>query len=1026
MMKNGEFKKVIRYCLIRLCCAGYLILGMASSALAESPKLVIKSPANNGSYAYATNLPFLADVTDAEDGVLTGNKVVWISDLDGFLGYGISFTKSSLSLGEHAIIVTATDSDGNETINEMSITINNEAPTVLITSPTDNSQNAYGTVMAFLASATDREDGVLTGQSVVWESDQDGFLGFGNSFTISDLSIGTHDITVTATDSVGEKGSDSISLTINNQAPKVLITSPANNSKIIYGRVVAFLANVTDIEENVLTGQSVVWRSDRDGFLGFGTSFTKSSLSVGLHVITVTATDDHGQEAETSITVTVGNDAPKVAITTPADNSNHFYDSVVVFVANATDREDTVLAGQSVVWRSDRDGLLGYGISLTKERLSVGTHVITVTATDSYGQESSTSITITVGNASPKIFLRLPVENSIHAFGSSITFLADITDREDGSLSGDSIVWISDQDGFFAYGSSFSTSELSVGTHGITVTATDSADLATSFTFTITVGDGAPDSVEIVKPEDGQSFTLGEYIEFEGTAMDGEDGALSGDHLIWTSNLESRVIGTGEIFGTENLSPGRHLISLTATDSTNASIVDFIMITVENNAPEPLIASPFDGTVVQDTDQVHFSGSASDGDGGTLSGNALIWRSDLDGLLGSGREASAILSPGRHVISLTAKDTYGKEATATINVSVNTTQQSLPMTLSSSYVTLALGQVGTYFVSGGAPPYRYEKNYPHIAEMEINGNEIRVTPDHMGDTVFQIFDHDNNTQTLHMSVTDTVETFPSADAGADLTVLEGSTVTLDGSNSTPGAYGISSWQWQQITEDKASIVTLFYKEATQVQFIAPWAEQSSSLNFRLTVTDGNGNISSDDVVVRVSENGLEGYPEGVISFLTADSAHSLGATLAGEGNFVAIEPQYEQFISENAGRPEHMIYGLVDLKIKVVEGGQADMILYFPTPLETDYSIYKYNKDDGWYDYSDYVTFSADRSRAYVILQDGSVGDDDGVPDGIISDPITVGTAPVDPPPLYPDGNEPDEPQSNDDGGGGCFISTLL
>ena len=1004
-------------------------LSVATVSFAAEPSIVIRSPANNGSYAYETMLTFLADATDPEDMMLTGNSIIWMSDQDGFLGYGTSFTKRNLSTGEHLITATATDSAGDEAIASITVTISNSPPTVIITSPADNSTSAYGSIFAFLANATDSEDSVLTGQSVIWESDRDGFLGFGTSFTNDDLSIGSHTITVTATDSVGATDTDQITVTIQNDAPKVLITSPANNSEIGEGQIVAFLANATDPEDNVLTGQSVVWQSDRDGFLGFGASFTKSNLSVGTHVITVTATDSTGIETNASITITVGNALPEVVITAPADNSNIPYGTVTVFLVTVTDHEDTILTGQSIAWQSDRDGFLGYGTSLTNSTLSVGTHIITVTATDSADQQSNASITITVGNASPTILIRLPVENSSYNYGTNISFLARITDREDGDLSGESIVWISDRDGFFAYGSSFSTGELSVGTHVITITATDSGGAVTSTTLTLTVKDGSPEEIEIIAPLDGDTFFLNDYIDFQGSATDSEDGDLSGDNLVWTSNLESGVIGTGEVLRVNTLSAGKHLITLTATDSANnIAIKDFIIITVQNSPPVPTITTPYAGTTVRDIDIVDFTGYATDAEDGELQGTALTWESSLDGFLGSGKGTLTRLSPGEHVISLIAKDSYGKEGKATINLTVSGTEESIPMTLDTPYGTLALGEVETFFISGGHPPYRYVKDYPDITDIAIDGSVIRVVAKAMGETTFQIMDHENTTRTLHVTITDRVDNLPFADAGPDLTVREGNTVLLDGTASISGSYGIASWQWEQLDEDKSLRVVLLDETAPQTTFIAPSVDTSLMLDFRLTVIDANGSVSFDDLTIRVLSNEIDEYPDGVVSFLTADSADSLGLALTGDGAFVEISPKYPQFISESAGRPENMIYGLVDLKIKVNEGGQADMVLYFPSSVEAEYSIYKYRPSMGWYDYSKYVTYSADRTRAYVILRDGDVGDDDGKVNGIISDPITVGTAPTSPPPSYPDDSDEviDDSQSGEDSGGGCFISTLF
>jgi hypothetical protein len=53
-----------------------------------------------------------------------------------------------------------------------------------------------------------------------------------------------------------------------------------------------------------------------------------------------------------------------------------------------------------------------------------------------------------------------------------------------------------------------------------------------------------------------------------------------------------------------------------------------------------------------------------DQEDGVLAGEALVWTDSVDGLLGTGEERWAPLSPGRHTVTLTATDSEGKTATA--------------------------------------------------------------------------------------------------------------------------------------------------------------------------------------------------------------------------------------------------------------------------------------------------------------------------------------------------------------------------
>lgn len=1007
------------------------LLADISPLFAETPSVIITAPANNSVLRYQESVVFLANATDLEDGPLTGNAVVWSSDVDGFLGYGTSFVKNSLSVGEHVITATATDTDGGEQSASVTIKVQNNPPRVIVTSPIDNSTHTYSKPITFVATVSDTEESILTGDSVVWESDKDGFLGFGTSFNRDSLSVGDHEITVTATDSLGETGSDTISITVSNAAPSVVITAPTHNSGEVYGATVIFFANATDSEDGVLTSQSVMWESDKDGFLGYGNNLTKSTLSEGIHIITVTATDSTGLTGTDSITFTIGNQSPVVRIRLPANNSSAAFGESVTFLVDVEDREDLTLSGDAVVWTSDRDGFFGYDTSVTNGFLSVGTHTITATATDSAGLEGKASITITIGDSPPdSVEITSPLEGDLFELNEYIEFQGSARDNVDGRLSGTSLVWTSDQETApLGTGDTLRINTLSYGKHLITLTATDSAGLSNSAAILITIeGGGAMGNAIISTPADGDHFNVGDYIEFNGSARDLEGELIIGESLVWTSNLTHQTLGVGESVGLNTLAVGTHVITLAATDSEDNVYKDFIVITVDNNLPEPVITGPSYGVTVRDDQAVTFSGYATDAEDGPLQGSALSWTSNVDGFIGSGGTASAVLSPGYHTISFTARDSHGGEAVVTLGLSVEATGISAPMTLESSHVSLPLGQVGTYAISGGRSPYRFEKNYPHIAEMTIEGDTIRVVANEMGETSFQIVDRDNTALTLYLTVMDTVESIPFADAGPDQSVHEGTTIFLDGSASLPGSSGIASWQWEVIEEENAEYQVIIADEtAMETTCVAPSGGLVSDMTFRLTVTDNNNVVSTDDVIVSIVSHGIDNFPTEAVSFLSIGQGEPLGLTLAGGGDFVAITPQYPQFIEDDAGRPDNMIYGVVDLKIKVNEGEQADMILYFPTSLEEGYTVFKYSPIKGWYDYSDHLTFSFDRSRAYIILRDGDIGDDDGLVDGIISDPLAVGTAPASGLPSEPDdSHDSGETSGGDDSGGGCFISTLL
>ena len=75
-----------------------------------------------------------------------------------------------------------------------------------------------GDLVWLQAAIVDPEDGFLDGGAMHWSSSRDGDLGTGASLHVYDLSIGTHTISMLATDSDGNELADSITVTVTSGA----------------------------------------------------------------------------------------------------------------------------------------------------------------------------------------------------------------------------------------------------------------------------------------------------------------------------------------------------------------------------------------------------------------------------------------------------------------------------------------------------------------------------------------------------------------------------------------------------------------------------------------------------------------------------------------------------------------------------------------------------------------------------------------------------------------------------------------
>ena len=136
----------------------------------------------------------------------------------------------------------------------------NTAPAVTISSPSDGASFSSGTSISFSGSASDEEDGDLTG-SLVWTSSLDGQIGNGGSFSAV-LSDGTHEITASASDSGDLTGTDTITVEVQPVAGStVTVASLADSSTPINRNF--WRASVTATIDPALSGAVVsgTWSS---------------------------------------------------------------------------------------------------------------------------------------------------------------------------------------------------------------------------------------------------------------------------------------------------------------------------------------------------------------------------------------------------------------------------------------------------------------------------------------------------------------------------------------------------------------------------------------------------------------------------------------------------------------------------------------------------------------------------------------------------------------------------------------------
>jgi len=287
-------------------------------------------------------------------------------------------------------------------------------------------------------------------------------------------------------------------------------------------------------------------------------------------------------------------DSPrKATITAPSDGSEYTEGEEINFSGTGVD-DDVVLTGDSLAWTLDNDWLqIGTGSSFASSYLSPGTHTIILTATYSDGETRIDSVSITINpvsdDTSPP---SAPTGLTATAVSSNQIDLSWTESTDDAGVAGYKIY----SDGVYlnsVTATSASDTGLSPSTeYCYTISAYDAAgnESGQSSTACSTTSSppNTPPTATITSPPNGANFTEGEEITFSGSGDDTEDGALTGDSLVWTSSIDGQI-GTGSSFTKKDLSVGAHTITLTATDHDGTTETDTITITISSG----LLTEPF-------------------------------------------------------------------------------------------------------------------------------------------------------------------------------------------------------------------------------------------------------------------------------------------------------------------------------------------------------------------------------------------------------------------------------------------------
>ena len=152
----------------------------------------------------------------------------------------------------------------------------------------------------------------------------------------------------------------------------------------------------------------------------------------------------------------------------------------------------------------------------------------------------------------------------------------------------------------------------------------------------------------------------------------------------------------------------------------------------------------------------------------------------------------------------------------------------------------------------------------------------------------------NDSLVIVVSATNPDDSVPVADAGADQRVNEGTTVTLDASASSAAGGSIATYQW---TQADGIEVILSNATSAQASFVAPQVDSDSNLLFHLTITNTNGAVGNDNIVITVLNNAAPTANAGADAQANASATVQLDGSASADADGSIVSYSWQQIDS---------------------------------------------------------------------------------------------------------------------------------
>ena len=430
-----------------------------------------------------------------------------------------------------------------------------------------------------------------------------------------------------------------------------------------------------------------------------------------------------------------------------------------------------------------------------------------------------------------------------------------------------------------------------------TLTVTDEGDNEAEDTVVITVADRNDPTANAGSD---QTVAAGTEVTLDGSGSSDAEGTVTYEWALTASNPEATLSLTNRTTAMPTFThstAGTLTFTLTVTDQAANRSTDTVVITVD---ALPQAEAGAAQTVNAGT-TVTLDGSGSSDVEDDRNGTALTYAWALTGdpdttgvsLNSATAEMPTFTAPSRETtltFTLTVTDTFGSDAMDTVEITVE--DMNAPTAEAGDDQTVASGATVTLDGSGSMDGEGAIATWEWVRErgtmVTLTGADTNTAtftaPSTAGDIVFRLRVTDGAGNMATSGVMITVNPLPVADAGDDQSVMQGASVTLDGSGSMDNE-GAVTYSWALTDSTPTASVTLSDSTAESPTFTAP--NLDTTLTFTLTVADSLSEVTDTVVVTVDNTDPVAVAGSTTLTVNTGDDVTLNGSTSSDAGSGIA-------------------------------------------------------------------------------------------------------------------------------------------